>query len=65
VLVPETESEPPPAALYAALPESAPVMDPFETKSRQDVAPLVAKLDALLASNSKVGEDETAAFAGE
>jgi hypothetical protein len=62
--VPDTDNEPPPAALYAAVPERAPVIDPLETKSRQAVAPDVAKLDALLASNSNVGEDETAAVTG-
>jgi hypothetical protein len=62
--VPDTDNEPPPAALYAAVPERAPVIDPFETKSRQAIAPDVAKLDALLASNSNVGEDETAAVTG-
>ena len=61
---PETESDPPLAALYAALPTSEPVIEPLDTKSRQVVAPDVAKLDALLASNSNVGEEETAAFTG-
>jgi hypothetical protein len=56
-----TESDPPPAALYAALPTSVPVIDPLDTKSRQLVAPVRAKLEALLASNSNVGEEETAA----
>ena len=40
------------------------MIDPFETKSRQVVAPEVAKLDGLLASSSNVGEEETDAFAG-
>ena len=65
MLVPETESDPPPAELYAALPESAPVIVPLETKSRHADAPDVAKLDALLPSNSNIGEDVTAAVAGE
>jgi hypothetical protein len=59
-----TESDPPPGELYAAFPTSEPVTVPLETKSRQLVAPDVAKLDGLLPSSSKVGEDETAAFAG-
>tara|TARA_B110000503_G_C7105597_1_gene395787 strand:- start:69 stop:641 length:573 start_codon:yes stop_codon:yes gene_type:complete len=63
-LTPETESDPPSAALYAALPTRVPVVAPFETKSRQLVAPDVAKLEALLASNSNVGEEETAALTG-
>jgi hypothetical protein len=61
---PATESDPPPAELYAAFPTSEPITVPLETKSRQLVAPVVAKLDGLLASSSKVGEEETAALTG-
>ena len=39
-------------------------MVPLETKSRHALAPDVAKLDALLPSNSNVGEDVTAALVG-
>jgi hypothetical protein len=62
VLAPDVESDPPPAELYAALPDSAPVILPFEMRSRQEVAPDVARLEGLAPSNSKVGEDETAAI---
>jgi hypothetical protein len=62
VLAPDVESDPPPVELYVAVPESEPVILPFEIRSRQTVAPDVARLDGLAPSSSKVGDDETAAI---
>ena len=45
------------------LPTKVPAIVPPEITSFQVVAPEVAKLDALLASNSKAGEELTEAFA--
>ena len=65
MLAPDVESDPPPVELYAAVPESEPVILPFEIRSRQTVAPEVARLDGLAPSNSKVGEEKTAALSGD
>ena len=59
---PVTVSTPPESELYAALPQKVAAKVPPEMTSFHVVAPDVAKLDGLLASNSMRGVTDTAAY---